>query len=58
MDKHCKGCMHHYNAGWPKGHKNAKSNDRCTKHGTYASQAIGHCKNTNMKTIKVVSIAN
>lgn len=58
MDKHCEGCVSHHNAGWPKEHKNAKHNDWCSKHGSFASKAIGHCKNTNMKMIKVVSLAN
>jgi hypothetical protein len=56
MDKHCKGCKSHYNAGWPKGHKHAKNNDWCLRQGAAASKTVGHCKNTNMKTIKVVEI--
>lgn len=59
MDKHCKGCTKHYSATArrPATPKNASNNDWCFGHGSWASKAIGHCKNTGMKTIKAVDNA-
>lgn len=51
MNKHCKGCKSHWNAGHPKDSPLAKTyNDWCCKVGCAASEAIGHCKNKSLKT--------
>jgi hypothetical protein len=53
MNKHCKDCKFHYNAGHPKDSPLAKKyNDWCPAHGTTAKDAIGHCKLTGMKELK------
>ena len=45
MDKHCKGCVYHHNAGHPKGSPHAaKHNDWCTHYSNTAKRVIGHCK--------------
>jgi hypothetical protein len=52
MDKHCKGCIHHHNAG-VKGIPNAKQyNDWCCAKGNTASKSIGYCKTYNLKVVK------
>lgn len=53
MNKQCKGCANHYIAGHPKGSPLAKRyNDWCTKHGSTAKDALGHCKLNNWKVLK------
>ena len=51
MDKHCKGCVYHHNAGHPKTAKAVlkKYNDWCTRAGKTASKAIGECKQKGMR---------
>lgn len=45
MNKHCKGCVYHYNAGHPKDSVYAKThNDWCANFGMTAKKALGHCK--------------
>ena len=44
MNKHCKGCKHHHNAGRLKGSNLDKYNDWCCKFSNVASKIIGHCK--------------
>lgn len=56
MDKHCKGCLSHHKAGWPPNHKNSKYNDWCCANGSFASKAIGHCKNTGLKRIALKEV--
>jgi len=52
MDKHCKGCKQHRNAGHHVSSKLAKDyNDWCCKVGVTARKAIGHCKNLNLKEL-------
>ena len=51
MDKHCKGCVFHHNAGHPKdaaAHL-LKYNNWCAKAGKHAPDNVGHCKNHNLK---------
>lgn len=53
MNKHCKGCALHHNAGHPAKSPLAKTyNDWCCKVGVTARNAIGHCKLKNLKVIK------
>lgn len=54
MDKHCRGCMFHHNAGHKKKDvlKNPnlkKYNDWCRRLGRNATEALGHCKNLGKK---------
>lgn len=56
MDKHCRGCLSHHKAGWPPNHKNAKYNDWCCAHGSFASKAIGRCKITGLKRIALQEV--
>jgi hypothetical protein len=50
MTKHCKGCVHHHNAGHPKESNKAKTyNDWCCKMGMTARDAIGNCKLNKLK---------
>lgn len=52
MNKHCKGCMHHHNAGHPKGSPMAnKYNDWCTHFSNKATTIIGHCKLNDGKSL-------
>lgn len=52
MNKHCKGCKSHYNAGHEKNSPYAKHhNDWCCKFGKTARVAIGECKLKNGKTL-------
>jgi hypothetical protein len=52
MNKHCKGCKNHHNAGHPKESKFAKTyNDWCIQYGRCASKAIGECKLKDGKRI-------
>ena len=54
MNKHCKGCTHHHNAGHKKDSILSRVyNDWCCKQGKSAvlSDTIGHCKNKNLKEI-------
>ena len=51
MDKHCKGCVHHHNAGHSKDSKFAKNyNDWCCAKGDTARKSVGWCKTHNAKT--------
>lgn len=53
MNKHCKDCGHHHNAGHPKDSNYVKSyNDWCCKYGRTARKALGECKLKNGKTVK------
>jgi len=52
MTKHCRGCIHHHNAGHPKDSSLAKFNDWCPKVSAYAKDAVGHCKLKNLKELK------
>lgn len=53
MDKHCRGCKHHWKAGHPKDSPAAKKhNDWCCKVGQSAKSSIGHCKVHNLKEPK------
>lgn len=53
MNKHCKGCRFHHNAGHPKESPYAKRyNDWCCAKGDTASKSIGHCKTHNLKRVK------
>ena len=50
MEKHCKGCKYHHNAGHKKeGQYSKKHNDWCRKFSGHASKLIGHCKINNGK---------
>ena len=52
MNKHCKDCKHHHNAGHPAGSNLAKTyNDWCVKFGRCASKAVGECKLKGGKTV-------
>lgn len=53
MNKHCKGCLAHHNAGHPPNHKYARYNDWCCAKGDFASKSIGHCKVMGLKRIDV-----
>jgi len=53
MDKHCKGCLYHHNAGHPKDSKYFKYNDWCIKGGNFAKKFISHCKLNNFKKLKL-----
>lgn len=45
MDKQCRGCASHHNAGHPKGSPMArKYNDWCCYFCRTASRALGECK--------------
>lgn len=52
MDKYCKGCKYHHNAGRrnPKEKGLEKYNDWCCKMGKPVD--IGHCKNLKLKELK------
>ena len=52
MTKHCKGCLHHHNAGHKKDSPSAKHNDWCCKYGKFAGKAEGMCKLNNGKVEK------
>jgi hypothetical protein len=54
MDKHCKGCRWHHNAGWNRNEHPSRTrfNDWCSKIGQTASTSIGHCKLKNLKEQK------
>lgn len=48
MDKHCKGCKYHHNAGHSKESKYAyRYNDWCVKYGRSCIDILGHCKLNN-----------
>jgi hypothetical protein len=49
MKKHCKGCVHHHNAGHPTNSPHAKANDWCKMFGVTAPKAVGQCKLKNAK---------
>jgi hypothetical protein len=50
MDKHCKNCVHHHNAGHLENSNKAfKYNDWCCRLGCKASGIIGHCKMKDLK---------
>jgi hypothetical protein len=49
MKKHCKGCVHHHNAGHPTNSPHAKANDWCKMFGITAPKAVGQCKLKNAK---------
>jgi hypothetical protein len=52
MNKHCKDCKHHHNAGHPAGSNLAKTyNDWCIKFSRCASKAVGECKLKGGKTV-------
>lgn len=52
MNKHCKGCINHWNAGHPKTSPNARTyNDWCVPGASHAPKAIGGCKLNNMKRV-------
>ena len=52
MNKHCKGCKNHHNAGHPVESNLAKTyNDCCVKYSRCASKAVGECKLKNGKTV-------
>lgn len=52
MNKHCKNCKAHHNAGHPAKSNLAKThNDWCIKFSRCASKAIGECKLKNGKTV-------
>lgn len=53
MDKHCKGCLYHHNAGHPKDSKYVKYNDWCSKGGIFAKKFISHCKLNNFKKLNL-----
>ena len=53
MNKHCKGCQRHYDAGRRKPTTTLKKfNDWCSHFGKEASKAIGHCLNIGGKVEK------
>ena len=43
MNRHCKGCRAHHNAGHPKDSPKAKYNDWCVKYSNFAARVVGHC---------------
>lgn len=50
MNPHCKGCLHHHNAGLPPTALISRLyNDWCAKQGKSAQRAVGRCKNENLK---------
>ena len=50
MNKHCKGCAKHHNAGHKQDSPLAKIyNDWCCGYGKTAKKAIGQCKNEGGK---------
>ena len=50
MNKHCKGCTKHHNAGHKQDSPLAKIyNDWCCRYGKTAKKAIGQCKNEGGK---------
>jgi hypothetical protein len=52
MNKHCRDCKHHHNAGHPKDSNLAKPyNDWCLKFSRPAPKAIGECKLKDGKTL-------
>ena len=52
MNKHCKNCKSHHNAGHPVKSNLAKTyNDWCVKYSRCASKAVGECKLKNGKTM-------
>ena len=54
MNKHCKDCKSHHNAGHPAGSNMVKKyNDWCTKFSRCASKAIGECKLKNGKSLLI-----
>lgn len=56
MDKHCKGCVRHLNAGHPRSSPLARDyNDWCCYVGVTARKAVGHCKNLGLKKVVVAS---
>lgn len=51
MNKYCKGCVSHHNAGHSKNSPYAKNyNDWCCHYGKTARKAEGQCKLENGKT--------
>lgn len=52
MNKHCKDCKSHHNAGHPAGSNLAKKyNDWCIRFSRCASKAVGECKLKEGKTV-------
>lgn len=53
MNRHCKDCRYHHNAGHPKDSPKARRyNDWCCKYGTVAREIVGHCKLFAGKEVK------
>jgi hypothetical protein len=54
MNKHCKQCKYHHNAGHPATSNLAlKYNDWCCKFSNTAKDIVGHCKLKNGKEILI-----
>lgn len=53
MNKHCRGCAMHHNAGRSKPTNDLKKyNDWCCKKGDEARKSIGWCKTHDAKEVK------
>ena len=53
MNKHCKDCVYHHNAGHKEGTRYShKYNDWCTYFSNKATMIVGHCKINNGKKVK------
>lgn len=53
MNKHCKECKYHHNAGHPNGSNlGPRYNDWCVKFSNTAKIIVGHCKLNDGKVLK------
>ena len=53
VNKHCKDCKYHHNAGHPGGSNlGSRYNDWCVKFSNTAKIIVGHCKLNDGKVLK------